>query len=79
MMTRIRASLREKGCSPTSRQSANCRSKLYFSTWLYRQRNLVERFFSAEALPPRCHRYDKLAENFRHGPTRLNAAVAPCL
>jgi transposase len=39
--------------------------KPYFSTWLYRQRNLVERFFSKLKHFRRvATRYDKLAENF---------------
>lgn len=44
---------------------SNLRWKPYFSTWLYRQRNLVERFFSKLKHFRRiATRYDKLAENF---------------
>ena len=43
---RIRASLREKGAFANIPPKANRRSKPYFSTWLYRERNLIERFFS---------------------------------
>lgn len=44
---------------------SNRRWKPYFSTWLYRQRNLVERFFSKlKHFRKIANRYDKLAENF---------------
>ena len=44
---------------------SNRRSKPYFSTWLYRERNLIERFFSKLKHFRRvATRYDKLAENF---------------
>lgn len=43
---RIRASLREKGAFANIPPKSNRRSKPYFSTWLYRQRNLIERFFA---------------------------------
>lgn len=43
---RIRSSLREKGAFANIPPKANRRSKPYFSTWLYRERNLIERFFS---------------------------------
>ena len=37
----------------------------YFSTWLYRERNLIERFFSKlKHFREIATRYDKLAENF---------------
>lgn len=37
----------------------------YISTWLYRERNLIERFFSKLKHFRRIStRYDKLAENF---------------
>jgi transposase len=42
---RIRASLRERAFANIPPKS-NRRSKPYFSTWLYRERNLIERFFS---------------------------------
>ena len=52
-----------RGRSPISRP--NRRSKPYFSTWLYRERNLIERFFSKlKHLRRVATRYDKLAENF---------------
>jgi transposase len=52
-------------CTPVYTPKANRRSKPYFSTWLYRQRNLVERFFSKLKHFRRvATRYDKLAENF---------------
>lgn len=62
---RIRAAIREKGAVPNIPPKANRRSKPYFSTWLYRERNLIERFFSKLKHFRRvATRYDKLAENF---------------
>jgi len=62
---RIRASLRERGAMANIPPKSNRRWKPYFSTWLYRQRNLVERFFSKLKHFRRvATRYDKLAENF---------------
>jgi transposase len=62
---RIRASLREKGALANIPSKSNRRSKPYFSTWLYRERNLIERFFSKLKHFRRvATRYDKLAENF---------------
>lgn len=62
---RIRASLREKGAFANIPPKSNRRSKPYFSTWLYRERNLIERFFSKLKHFRRvATRYDKLAENF---------------
>jgi len=62
---RIRAALREKGAFANIPPKSNRRSKPYFSTWLYRERNLIERFFS-KLKHFRCvaSPYDKLAENF---------------
>lgn len=61
----IRASLREKGAFANTPPKANRRFKPYFSTWLYRERNLIERFFSKLKHFRRvATRYDKLAENF---------------
>lgn len=62
---RIRASLREKGALANIPSKVNRRAKPYFSTWLYRERNLIERFFSKLKHFRRvATRYDKLAENF---------------
>ena len=62
---RIRTSLREKGAFANIPPKINRRSKPYFSTWLYRGRNLIERFFSKLKHFRRvATRYDKLAENF---------------
>ena len=62
---RIRQCLREKGAFANIPPKANRRSKPYFSTWLYRERNLIERFFSKLKHFRRvATRYDKLAENF---------------
>ncbi len=64
---RISASLREKGAFANipPPPKSNRRSKPYFSTWLYCERNLIERFFSKLKHFRRvATRYDKLAENF---------------
>ncbi len=62
---RTRASMREKGAMANIPPKYNRRSKPYFSTWLYRQRNLIERFFSKLKHFRRVvTQYDKLAENF---------------
>jgi transposase len=62
---RIRSSLRERGAFANIPPKTNRRSKPYFSTWLYRERNLIERFFSKLKHFRRvATRYDKLAENF---------------
>lgn len=54
-----------RGRLPIPPQKANRRSKRYFSTWLYRERNLIERFFSKLKHFRRVATgYDKLAENF---------------
>lgn len=61
----IRTSLREKGAFANIPPKSNRRSKPYFSTWLYRQRNLIERFFSKLKHFRRiATRYEKLAANF---------------
>lgn len=61
----IRASLRDKGAFANIPPKSNRRWKPYFSTWLYRERNLIERFFSKLKHFRRvATRYDKLAENF---------------
>lgn len=52
---RIRVSLRNKGAFANIPLKVNRRSEPYFSTWLYRERNLIERFFQAETLPTRCN------------------------
>ena len=62
---RIRASLREKGAFANLPPKSNRRSKPYFSTWLYRERNLIERFFNKLKHFRRvATRYDKTARNF---------------
>ncbi len=61
---RIRASMRKKGAMANIPPKSNQRSKPYLSTWLYRQRNLIERFFSELKHFRRvATRYDKLAAN----------------
>lgn len=62
---RIRGSLREKGAFANIAPKANRRPKPYFSTWLYRERNLIGRFFSKlKHFRGATRRYEKLAENF---------------
>ena len=62
---RIRASLRERGAFANIPPKSYRRSKPYFSTWLYRERNLIERFFAKLKHFRRvATRYDKLAKNF---------------
>lgn len=62
---RIRASLREQGAFANIPPKATRRSKPYLSTWLYRERNLIERFFSKlKHFRRAATRYDKLAANF---------------
>jgi transposase len=61
---RIRASLRDRGAFANIPPKTNRRSKPFFSTWLYRERNLIERFFSKLKHFRRvATRYD-VAENF---------------
>lgn len=62
---RIRASVRERGALANIPPKTNRRPKPYFSTWLCRERNRIERFFSKLKHFRRvATRYDKLAENF---------------
>lgn len=77
---RICASLRDRCASANIPRKANRRSKPYFTTWLYRERNLIECFFSKLKHFRRvATRYEKLAENvLGHGPARLIVPVAPC-
>ena len=61
----IRNLIESQGAVPIIPAKSNRKWKLCFSKPLYRQRNLVERFFSK--LSHFCRiatRYDKLAENF---------------
>ena len=61
---RIRLSCARGGALANTPPKSNRRSKPYFSTWLYRERNLIERFFSKLKHFRRvATRYDKLAEN----------------
>lgn len=78
---RIRTSLRKKGAFGNIPPEVNQRSKPYFSTWLYRERNLIEHFFS------KLKHFRRVATPLRqfgrklprHRPSGLNAAVASCL
>lgn len=42
----IRVSMHERGAFANIPPKSNRRSKPYFSPWLHRERNLIERFFS---------------------------------
>jgi transposase len=78
---RIRELIQEQGATPNIPPKSNRRWKPCFSKRLYRERNLIERFFSKLKHFRRvATRYDKLASQLpRHGPARLNAPVAPRL
>ncbi len=62
---RIRKLIQEQGAAPNIPPKSNRRWKLCFSKRLYRERNLIERFFY-KLKHFRCvaTRYDKLAANF---------------
>jgi transposase len=62
---RIRALIEEQGATPNIPAKSNRKWKPCFSKRLYRERNLIERFFSKLKHFRRiATRYDKLAENF---------------
>lgn len=50
---RIRTLIEEQGATPNIPAKSNRKWKPCFSKRLYRERNLIERFFQAQALPPR--------------------------
>ena len=61
----IRSLIEEQGAVPNIPPKSNRKWKSCFSRTLYRQRNLIERFFSKLKHFRRiATRYDKLAENF---------------
>ena len=62
---RIRELIQEQGATPNIPPKSNRRWKPCFSKRLYRERNLIERFFSKLKHFRRvATRYDKLAANF---------------
>nr|ART37463.1 E219 [uncultured bacterium] len=62
---RIRTLIEDQGATPNFPPKSNRRWKPCFSKRLYRERNLIERFFSKLKHFRRvATRYDKLAENF---------------
>ena len=62
---RIRELIQEQGATPNIPPKSNRRLKPCFSKRLYRERNLIERFFSKLKHFRRvATRYDKLAANF---------------
>jgi transposase len=61
----LRQNLAERGAWANVKPLLNRRSKPAFSAWLYRYRNLVERFFNKlKHFRAVATRYDKTAENF---------------
>ena len=62
---RIRELIQDQGATPNIPAKSNRKWKPCFSKWLYRERNLIERFFSKLKHFRRvATRYDKLAANF---------------
>jgi len=62
---RLRQTLAERGAFANVRPMTGRKRTLPFSPWLYRQRNLVERFFSKlKHYRAVATRYEKHAENF---------------
>ena len=62
---RIRELIQDQDATPNISPKSNRRCKPYFSKRLYRERNLIERFFSKLKHFRRvAARYDKLATNF---------------
>ena len=73
---RIRELIQEQGATPNIPPKRNQRRKPCFSKSLYREGNLIERFFSKLKHFRRvATRYDKLAANFLSG-VALATAVA---
>jgi transposase len=69
---RIRELIQEQGATPNIQPKSNRRWKPCFSKRLYRERNLIERFFSKLKHFRRvATRYDKLAANFLAMRTQL--------
>ena len=61
---RIRELIQDRGATPNIPPKCNRRWKPCFTKWLYRERNLIERFFSKLNHFRRvATRYDKLAAN----------------
>ena len=72
----IRALANQQGAWANIPPKRNRTDPICFSPYLYRGRNLVERFFNKIKQCRRvATRYDKLAANYLH-PTRINTAVA---
>ena len=62
---RIREMIQDQGATPNIPPKSNRKGKPCFSKRLYRERNLIERFFSTLKHFRRiATRYDKLAANF---------------
>jgi transposase len=75
---RIRELIQDQDATPNIQPKSNRRWKPCFSKRLYRERNLIERFFSK--LKPRRHPLRQARHQLpRHGPARFNPAVAPRL
>jgi transposase len=77
---RIRELIEQQGVTPNIPPKSNRRWNSCFSKHLYRECNLIERFFiQAEALPPRRHPIRARRQLPPYGSARLNAALAPRL
>ena len=64
----LRQSLRQRGVWANIKPMPNRKNVPAFSAWLYRQRNLVERFFNKlKHFRAVSTRYDKRADNFLAG------------
>ena len=73
---RIRELIQDRGATPNIPPKSNRRWKPCFSKRLYRERNLIERFFSKLKHFRRVATRQARRQLPRHGPARLNAAVA---
>ena len=73
---RIRELIQDQGATPNIPPKSNRRWKPCFSKRLYRERNLIERFFSKLKHPPCRHPLRQAGRQLPgHGPARLNTPV----
>ena len=72
----LRAALAERGAWANVKPKSNRRRILAFSAFLYKDRNLVERFFNKlKHFRGVATRYDKLAENYLAGVKLASARI----
>jgi len=72
----LRATLAERGAWANVKPKSNRRRILAFSAFLYKDRNLVERFFNKlKHFRGVATRYDKLAENYLAGVKLASARI----